>query len=188
MSGDEIYGDEVTSGLEGGPTEAELNAELDPELDPRAGGGPAPLVEEVDAFLAEHPILRKCIGSARFGIEPHEAPVGDFSKQPSQKDGLSRLCTVHWKIYVASLARDRAAAQGVPVSVEVTPRGKRMIERQAEEVLPAKIAALQKRVTEVKAKAVATKAAFTPAPKPSAKRTTSRGGRKPQAIRTRKSA
>lgn len=32
--------------------------------------------------------LRRCIGSARFGIEPHEAPVEDFPKQPSQKDGI----------------------------------------------------------------------------------------------------
>ena len=27
--------------------------------------------------------LRRCTGSARFGIEPHEAPVSDFPKQPS---------------------------------------------------------------------------------------------------------
>ena len=28
--------------------------------------------------------LRRCIGSAKFGIEPHEAPADDFPKQPSQ--------------------------------------------------------------------------------------------------------
>ena len=32
--------------------------------------------------------MRKCIGSAKFGIEAHEAPVDDFPAQPSQKDGL----------------------------------------------------------------------------------------------------
>ena len=59
--------------------------------------------------------LRKCIGSTRFGIEPHEAPVEDFPKQPSQKDGLGRMCKVHWNQYTAGLARDakaRKAAAG----------------------------------------------------------------------------
>ena len=32
--------------------------------------------------------LRKCIGSAKFGIEAHEAPADEFPAQPSQKDGL----------------------------------------------------------------------------------------------------
>ena len=36
--------------------------------------------------------MRKCIGSVKFGIEAHEAPVGDFPIQPSQKDGLGRIC------------------------------------------------------------------------------------------------
>jgi hypothetical protein len=39
--------------------------------------------------------MRRCIGSARFGIEPHDAPIEDFPKQPSQKDGLGRMCKVH---------------------------------------------------------------------------------------------
>jgi hypothetical protein len=57
--------------------------------------------------------LRTCIGSAKFGIEVHEAPVGDFPAQPSQKDGLGRMCKPHWKAYVAGLTRDRKAkAQG----------------------------------------------------------------------------
>ena len=38
---------------------------------------------------------RRCIGSARFGIEPRDAPVSQFPKQPSQQDGLGRMCTVH---------------------------------------------------------------------------------------------
>jgi hypothetical protein len=53
--------------------------------------------------------LRKCIGSARFGIEPHEAIVEDFPRQPSQKDGLGRMCKTHWNQYTAALARDAKA-------------------------------------------------------------------------------
>ncbi len=39
--------------------------------------------------------LRRCIGSKRYGIEPHDAPVEDFPRQPSQKDGLGRMCKTH---------------------------------------------------------------------------------------------
>jgi hypothetical protein len=55
------------------------------------------------------PDLRKCIGSTRFGIEAHEAPIEDFPAQPSQKDGLGRMCRPHWNQYTAGLARDRKA-------------------------------------------------------------------------------
>ena len=59
---------------------------------------------------------RRCIGSKRFGIEAHDAPVEDFPKQPSQKDGLGRMCREHWNAYTAGLARDakarKAAAAG----------------------------------------------------------------------------
>jgi hypothetical protein len=67
--------------------------------------------------------LRRCIGSARFGIEPHEAPVEDFPKQPSQKDGLGRMCKLHWNEYTAGLARDakaRKAAAGDEAEVTTT--------------------------------------------------------------------
>lgn len=53
--------------------------------------------------------LRKCIGSARYGIEAHEAPADTFPKQPSQKDGLGRMCRTHWNQYTAGLARDAKA-------------------------------------------------------------------------------
>jgi hypothetical protein len=56
--------------------------------------------------------LRRCIGSVRFGIEAHDAPVEDFPKQPSQKDGLGRMCKVHWNAYTAGLARDAKARKG----------------------------------------------------------------------------
>ena len=53
--------------------------------------------------------MRKCIGSARFEIEPHEAPVGDFPTQPSQKDGLGRMCKPHWTEYTRALRKDSVA-------------------------------------------------------------------------------
>jgi hypothetical protein len=61
--------------------------------------------------------LRKCIGSTRFGIEPHEASVQEFPKQPSQKDGLGRMCKTHWNQYTsalrkAALARKAAESGG----------------------------------------------------------------------------
>ena len=55
--------------------------------------------------------LRRCIGSARFGIEPHDAPVEDFPSQPSQKDGVGRMCKTHWNQYTAGLARDAKARE-----------------------------------------------------------------------------
>ena len=53
--------------------------------------------------------VRRCIGSKRFGIEAHDAPVGDFPKQPSQKDGLGRMCKTHWNAYTKALSRDAKA-------------------------------------------------------------------------------
>ena len=58
--------------------------------------------------------LRRCLGSAKFGIEPHDAPVEDFPKQPSQKDGLGRMCKPHWNACTTALrkaALERRAAQ-----------------------------------------------------------------------------
>ncbi len=75
--------------------------------------------------------LRRCIGSARFEIEPHEAPMEDFPRQPSQKDGLGRMCRTHWNLYTAGLARDakarKAAAEAstepeTAAGVVATPR------------------------------------------------------------------
>lgn len=68
--------------------------------------------------------IRKCIGSIRFGIEPHEAPVENFPAQPSQKDGLGRMCKAHWNEYTtalrkAALAR-KAAEGGAATEVEPT--------------------------------------------------------------------
>jgi hypothetical protein len=56
--------------------------------------------------------LRKCIGSARFGIEAHEAPLTDFPVQPSQKDGLGRMCRPHWNQYTTALRKAATTGKG----------------------------------------------------------------------------
>jgi hypothetical protein len=61
---------------------------------------------------------RRCIGSAKFGIEAHDAPVDDFPSQPSQKDGLGRMCRTHWNQYTTAL---RKAALARKATVEETP-------------------------------------------------------------------
>ena len=72
--------------------------------------------------------LRRCIGSARFGIEAHEAPVEEFPRQPSQKAGLGRMCKSHWNQYTTGLARDaksRTAVDTPPTPEAIRTRGKR---------------------------------------------------------------
>ena len=67
--------------------------------------------------------MRTCIGSARFGIEAHEAPATDFPVQPSQRDGLGRMCKPHWNQYTNALrkaALARKVAEG-EVSTAVAP-------------------------------------------------------------------
>jgi len=91
------------------------------------------LASERTTDMAE---MRRCIGSTKFGIEAHEAPVTAFPAQPSQKDGLGRMCKPHWNEYTsalrrASLARkaavDGAATEAAPVDVPepIRTRGKR---------------------------------------------------------------
>ena len=65
--------------------------------------------------------LRRCIGSARFGIEAHDAPIADFPSQPSQKHGLGRMCKPHWKQYTAGLARAAKARKAAAESPEAPP-------------------------------------------------------------------
>jgi hypothetical protein len=55
--------------------------------------------------------LRRCKGSARFGMEPHQAPIADFPKQPSRKDGLGTMCTEHRRAYVKGLREARKVAK-----------------------------------------------------------------------------
>ena len=67
--------------------------------------------------------LRRCIGSTRFGIEAHEAEAGDFPAQPSQKDGLGRMCKPHWKQYTGALRKAALARKAAEVgaATEVVP-------------------------------------------------------------------
>jgi hypothetical protein len=53
--------------------------------------------------------LRRCTGSARFGIETHDARVGDFPVQPSHKDGPAQMCKHDWRAYVQGLRETRLA-------------------------------------------------------------------------------
>jgi hypothetical protein len=64
--------------------------------------------------------LRRCIGSTKFGIEAHEAPATDFPVQPSQKDGLGRMCKTHWNQYTTAL-RKAAVARKAAEAGEVAP-------------------------------------------------------------------
>jgi hypothetical protein len=57
--------------------------------------------------------MRKCIGSAKFRIEAHEAPPAEFPAQPSQRDGLGRMCKPHWNQYTKAL-RKAALARKAP--------------------------------------------------------------------------
>ena len=64
---------------------------------------------------------RRCIGSKTFGIEAHDAPIEDFPVQPSQKDGLGRMCRPHWTEYTRAL-RQASVDKAAP-AVEVTAAG-----------------------------------------------------------------
>jgi hypothetical protein len=67
--------------------------------------------------------MRKCIGSAKFGIEAHEAPPAEFPAQPSQRDGLGRMCKPHWNQYTKALRKAALARKAAEVgaSTEVAP-------------------------------------------------------------------
>ncbi len=63
--------------------------------------------------------MRKCVGSERFGLPAHEAPIKDFPIQPSQKDGIGRMCKEHWRQYVTGLNKARKAAQTIMSAEQV---------------------------------------------------------------------
>jgi hypothetical protein len=85
--------------------------------------------------------LRKCIGSKRYGIEAHEAPVGDFPSQPSQKDGLGRMCKPHWNQYTTALRKVRLARKAdggaATAPIEHTSNQQRRAAAQAAGKVPA---------------------------------------------------
>ena len=62
---------------------------------------------------------RRCIGSARFGIEAHDADPDDFPVQPSQKDGLGRMCKPHWRQYTNALRKAAVARKAETPEPEV---------------------------------------------------------------------
>ena len=64
---------------------------------------------------------RRCIGSTRFGIEAHEAPADEFPAQPSQKDGLGRLCKPHWRQYTNALRKAAVARKAAEVAPAPEP-------------------------------------------------------------------
>jgi hypothetical protein len=95
--------------------------------------------------------LRKCIGSVRFGIEAHEAPVADFPVQPSQKDGLGRMCKPHWNQYTAGLARDRKARLATEAAVDspvVPATGRKVRTKAATKPEPIRTKPARRRKTE----------------------------------------
>ena len=63
---------------------------------------------------------KKCIGSAKFGIEAHEAPIEDFPVQASSKDGLGRMCRPHWTAYTRALRAATKAIDAAPKAAEDT--------------------------------------------------------------------
>ena len=85
--------------------------------------------------------LRRCIGSAKFGIEAHDAPVTEFPAQPSQKDGLGRMGKPHWNQYTSALrkaALARKAAEGEPPEPEpISAPGPVRAKRHSKALVPA---------------------------------------------------
>jgi len=75
-------------------------------------------------MTTQDPTMRRCIGSSRFGIEAHAADARDFPAQPSQKDGLGRMCKPHWRAYTnvlrkAAVARKAEATEALAPEHEV---------------------------------------------------------------------
>ena len=94
--------------------------------------------------------MRRCIGSERFGIDAHEAPVDDFPIQPAAKDGLGRMCRPHWTEYTRALrkastaakaeageAAPEAVAESAPVAEPKAPRRSRSAKVAPEPEIPA---------------------------------------------------
>jgi hypothetical protein len=104
------------------------------------------------------PTLRRCIGSARYSFEAHDAPVEDFPNQPSQKDELGRMCTTHWRQYTAGLARDakaRKAAEAATIEPAAPAPGDGDERRRAADVMTDAVATTARRQKRKPAEAVA---------------------------------
>lgn len=66
--------------------------------------------------------MRTCIGSEKFGIPRHDAPTSEFPIQPSQKDGIGRMCKPHWTLYTRALGADRKARATEAAAPAPTPK------------------------------------------------------------------
>jgi hypothetical protein len=74
------------------------------------------------------PDLRSCVAGvavayevSNFAVSAHEAPPDEFPAQPSQKDGLGRMCKPHWNQYTSALrkaALARKASETAPAEPE----------------------------------------------------------------------
>ena len=80
---------------------------------------------------------RRCIGSSRFGIEAHDAPPGDFPVQPSQKDGLGRMCKPHWREYTNALRKAAVARKAEETAEAPEPEVIETPDESAEPEAPA---------------------------------------------------
>jgi hypothetical protein len=89
-------------------------------MDVRRDARSASTSEGATAMTDETTGVRRCIGSKRFGIEAHDARVEDFPKQPSQKDGLGRMCREHWNAYTKALSTDAKARKAAEAGDEST--------------------------------------------------------------------
>ena len=100
---------------------------------------------------------RKCIGSAKFGIEAHDAPVADFPAQPSQRDGLGRMCKPHWTEYTRALRKAALARQAAEKDSTTTPPAvKRVREKRPSKPEPVRTKPARGRKTDDAAKEAAT--------------------------------
>jgi hypothetical protein len=79
--------------------------------------------------------MRRCTGAARFGIEPHEAPLGDFPVQPKSRDGYGPMCKPHWTEYTRALRKARQAAASDAAAEERKPRARTARKTPAESVV-----------------------------------------------------
>jgi hypothetical protein len=111
--------------------------------------------------------MRKCIGSTKFGIEAHEAPLGDFPIQPSQKDGLGRMCKPHWTEYTRALRTASLASQaeGKETIDGAIAAYRSTIPAEGEQIVAAVDAAIERlKVREAAARPKRTKPAQKPEP------------------------
>jgi hypothetical protein len=88
-------------------------------------------------MITETTTMRRCIGSKTLGIEAHGAPADEFPVQPSQKDGLGRMCKPHWRQYTKALREAAAARKAIGATSDVQAEPEAEPELMAEPEPPA---------------------------------------------------